>query len=54
MAEAFLGLSAVDRLDDLGVAADLLGQPSATGQPARAIASTRTVFVTPCALPRRI
>jgi len=51
MAEAFLGLSASERLDDLGIAADLVGQPSATGQPARAIASTRTAFVTPCAWP---
>jgi len=51
MAEAFLRLSAAERLDDRGFAADLLGQPSATGQPARAIASTRTAFVTPCALP---
>ena len=51
MAEAFLRLSAAERLGDLGLAADLLGQPSATGQPARAIASTRTAFVTPCALP---
>ena len=51
MAEAFLRPSAKDRLAALGVAADLLGQPSATDQPARAIASTRTAFVTPCALP---
>lgn len=51
MAEAFLRLSGKDRLDALGVAADLVGQPSATGQPARAIASTRTAFVTPCAWP---
>jgi hypothetical protein len=51
MAEAFLRLSTADRLDDLGVAADLLGQPPATDQPARAIASTKTAFVTPCALP---
>ena len=47
MAEAFMRHSAVDRLDDLGVDADLLGQPFATGQPARAIASSRTAFVTP-------
>jgi hypothetical protein len=51
MAEAFLRVSAAERLDDLGVAADLLGQPSATRQPARAIASTRTAFVIPCAWP---
>jgi hypothetical protein len=51
MAEAFMRLSTADRLDDFGVAADLLGQPSATDQPARAIASTRAAFVTPCALP---
>ena len=51
MAEAFLRLDAAERLDDLGVVANLVGQPSATGQPARAIASTRTAFVTPCALP---
>ncbi len=51
MAEALMRLSAKDRLDAIGVAADLVGQPSATGQPARAIASTRTAFVTPCALP---
>ena len=51
MAEAFLRLDAAERLDDLGVAADLVGQPSATGQPARAIASTRTAFVIPCAWP---
>jgi len=51
MAEAVMRLSAVERLDDLGVDADLLGQPSATGQRARVIASTRTAFVTPCALP---
>jgi hypothetical protein len=51
MAEAFLRLNGKDRLDALGVAADRLGRPSVTGQPARAIASTRTAFVTPCALP---
>ena len=31
MAEAFLRLNGKDRLDALGVAADRLGRPSATG-----------------------
>jgi hypothetical protein len=51
MAEALTRHSAAERLDDLGVAANRLGQPFATGQPARVIASTSTAFVTSCALP---